>query len=93
MKYSQEIIDTELNNEIISDEIYDGKPVEDITDHVRCITYATYHKDALEKVADACTHIYKGEGKKLYLLLEKYEFLFNVTLSIWNTDPIGILLR
>ena len=32
MKCFQEVIDKYLNNDIISDEIYDGKPVKDITD-------------------------------------------------------------
>ena len=78
----QEVIDTYLNNEIKSEVIYDGKPVDYMTDRATHITAENYHKADLEKVADACTHLDKEERNKLYLLLHKYEFLFGVTLCI-----------
>ena len=42
MKDSQEVIDTYLNNEIIYDEIYDGKLVTYITDHTTFTTDENY---------------------------------------------------
>ena len=39
MKDFQEAIDTDINNEIISYEIYDGETVKDTTDRTTCITY------------------------------------------------------
>ena len=38
MKYFQELVDTDLNNEIISDKIYYGKPVKDMTDRTTFIS-------------------------------------------------------
>ena len=58
----------DLNDEIISDEVYDGKLVKDMTDRATLITAANYHNAEPEKVADACSHIDKEERKKLYLL-------------------------
>ena len=59
MQDFQEVIYTDLNNEIIYDEIYDGKLVTDITDYETRITAENYHKSDLEKLADACTHLDK----------------------------------
>ena len=59
MKYYRELIYIDLNNDIISDQIYDGKPIKDITDHATSIIDANYHKVDLEKVADACAHLGK----------------------------------
>ena len=75
MKYFQELVDTDLNNDIIYDNIYGGKTVKQITDRAMHITAANYHKSNLEKVADAYNHIDKEEHNKLYLLLNKYELL------------------
>ena len=89
----QEVIYIYLNNEIIYDEIYNGEPVNDTTDRATCITAANYHNTDLEKEADSCTHLDKYERKKLYLLLNKYKFIFYGTLGVWNTDPVEILLK
>ena len=93
MKYFQEVIDTYLNYYIVSDEIYDGKSVKDITDRATHITAANYLKAGLENVAYACTYLDKEGGNKLYLLLKIYSFLFNGTLIIFNTDPAKIIIK
>ena len=59
MQDFQEVIYTDLNNEIIYDEIYDVNPVNDMTECARGITAENYHKYGLEKLADACTNIDK----------------------------------
>ena len=83
----------DLNDEIISDEVYDGKLVKDMNDRATLITAASYHNAEPEKVPEACSHIDKDQHKKLYLLWKKYELLFDGTLGIWNTDPVDILLK
>ena len=93
MQDFQEVIDTDLNNNIISDEICDGKPVKDMTNRGTHITASIYHKYDFEKVAEACTNLDKEERKKLYLLLKKYELVCDGTLGIYNTDPVDILLK
>ena len=72
----------DLNDDIIPDEIQDGKPVKDMTDRTTHITAVDYHKDDLEKLADTYNNIDKEESNKLYLLSNKYEFLFNDTIVI-----------
>ena len=72
MKDFRELIDMVLNDEIISDEIYDGESVKDITDRATLITAENQHKADPEKVSDTCTHLNKEKRKKLYLLLNKY---------------------
>ena len=59
MKDLKELIDSDINYEIVSDEIYDGKLVKDMTDSATHITAKNYHKDDLEKVADACINLDK----------------------------------
>ena len=56
MKCFQELKDTYLNNKIISDEIYDGEPVKDMTDCATRITAVNYYEYELEKVAVTCNH-------------------------------------
>ena len=43
----QEVIDMDLNNEIISDNIYDGEPARDMTEHTTLIPSPNYHKSYL----------------------------------------------
>ena len=64
-----------------------------MTNRAICTTAADYHYDDLAKVASTCTNLDKEEHTKLYLLLKKYEFLFDGTLGIWNTYPVDILLK
>ena len=45
----------DINDEIISDKFYDGKPVKDMTERATHITATNYHKDDLENLPDACT--------------------------------------
>ena len=52
MKYFHKLMDKNLSNDIISDEIYDYKPVKDITEHATRITAPNYHNADLEKLAD-----------------------------------------
>ena len=93
MKDYQEVINTDITNDLISHEIYDWEPVRYITECATCITDENYHKVEFEKVAYACTCLDKEECNKLYLLLKKYEIIFDVTLGIKNTHPIDILLE
>ena len=72
MKDFQEVIDTDINNEIIYDEIYDGKTVKDMTDRKTYITDENYHKYNLEKVSDTCTRLNNEEHNKLYLIINTY---------------------
>ena len=59
MKDFKEVIDTDFNNEIISDEIYDGEPVKGMNKRATHITSANSHKTDLEKEAEICTHLGK----------------------------------
>ena len=49
MKDFQEVIDTDINDDKISDENYDGEPVKDMTDHAKHIRAAIYHKSDLKR--------------------------------------------
>ena len=49
----------DLKYDIIYDEIYYGKPVQDMADRGAYRTASNYCQAELEKVSDACTHIDK----------------------------------
>ena len=59
MKDFKEVIDTDFNDKIMSDEIFDGEPVKDMNYRATHITDTNYHKTDLEKKADICTHLGK----------------------------------
>ena len=55
---------------------------------------AKYEKADLPKIVkDNCDHLSSAQQRKLLLLLQKYEILFDGTLGDWQTSPVSFQLK
>jgi hypothetical protein len=54
---------------------------------------AKYKKADLHSMVQSCQHLTSEQHTELYMLLQKYEYLFDGTLGCWNTCPIDLTLK
>ena len=54
---------------------------------------AKYSKDNIKTIAESSTHIEPQERNELYILLKKYEILFDGNIGTWHGKPYDIKLK
>ena len=63
------------------------------TKRMKRILDAKYYKADIKTIAESSTHLDPQEINELYILLKKYESLFNGNLGTWHGKPYDIKLK
>ncbi len=79
--------------ESLNTKIYEVNQVQTEMDRIKTILDAKYQPANLQEVAEKTPGLNAEQQMELYLLLKKYESLFDGTLGTWKTDPIDIELK
>ena len=76
------------------EEVYESQHVRTATKRLRVILDAKYEKSDLHKVMEnQCQHLTMTQRNEFLKLLQKFEELFDGTLSTWKIDPVGFKLK
>ena len=68
-------------------------PFKSEINRMKCIIDAKYSKSDLKTITEISTHLDPQEINELYILLKKYEYLFDGNLGTWYGNPYDIKLK
>lgn len=78
---------------LIEEEFYESKRINESTAQMTRILDAHYNKADLYQITEVCIHLIPEQRLQLRQALLKYEYLFSGILGMWQTSPIELELQ